>query len=139
MAKLVTFMYANESRNDNNNGQNIQVITNPLLSLKLMFIPGQLSFSVIFGIAEFNYEEIHTAQFKLIDPDGNIVIDTKEFNIPKIGIDKNADGFIGSLDLRNVVFRTNGYYKTELFFDGEKLKDDTILVAEADTNGGNGI
>lgn len=136
MAKLVTFMYANESRNDTSNGQNIQIITNPLLSLKLMFIPGQLSFSVIFGITDFDYNKEHRAQFKLIDPKGDVVIDTGEFHIPKIGNDKNNDGFVGSLDLRNLVFRIKGNYKTELWFDGEKLKDDTILVTEVDSNGG---
>lgn len=140
LAKLVTFMYANEARNDNVNGQNMHTINNPLLALKPAFIPGQLSFAVIFGITDFDFTKEHTFQFRLTAPDGKIAIDTGEIPIPAPkNIDgqnlSKSDGFIGSFDLRNVVFLTEGLYRDEVIFDGVKLREDEILVTGAGING----
>ncbi|MCR1897827.1 hypothetical protein NSA47_02340 [Irregularibacter muris] len=138
MAKLMTFMYANETRNDFINGQNIQTINTPLLSLKPAFVPGQLSFSVIFGINEFDFAKEHAFQYKLMDPDGNIVVDTGIIQIPPNPNKENIpkiDGFVGDFDLRNVVFMKEGKYKYEVIFDNTKLKDDYIIVKGAGING----
>lgn len=137
MAKLVTFMYANEARNDFINGQPIQTINAPLLSLKPVFIPGQLSFAVIFGITEFDFGKEHTFQYRLINPDGDIAVDTGVITMPANPNNDEAitmDGFIGNFDLRNVVFMNEGQYKYEVIFDGIKLKDDYIMVKGAGIN-----
>lgn len=139
MAILTAFMYANETRNDvMPNGQSNQTINNPLLALKPMFIPGQLSFTVIFGITDFELDKDHTVQYRLLDPEGNIVIDTGVVHLPKFIHEQapDTDGFIGNFDLRNVVFMTKGAYRTELLFDNKKLKDDVILVKEGKLNAG---
>jgi len=139
MAILTAFMYANETRNDvMPNGQNNQVISAPLLALKPVFIPGQLSFSVIFGITDYEYDRDHTVQYRLLDPSGNPVIDTGIVHLPKFIHEQvpETDGFIGNFDLRNVVLMNKGNYKTELIFDNIKLKDDVILVKEGKLNAG---
>lgn len=139
MAKLTAFMYANEARNDiMPNGQAVQSVINPLLSLKPAFIPGQLSFAVIFGITDFDFNKEHTFQYRLLDPDGNIVIDTGIVPMPtNPNEDERAkmDGFIGNFDIRNAIFRKEGLYKNEILFDGVKLKDDYISVKGADIDG----
>lgn len=137
MAKLITFTYANEVINQTIDGHDNQIINNPLLALKPMFIPGQLSFSVVFGITDIDPNKDHIFQYKLVSPDGQVVVDTGDIKITKYSNmqDKKVDGFLGSLDLRNVVFRTRGFYKTELIFNGDKLMEGTILVTEDDPNG----
>lgn len=139
MAILTAFMYANETRNDiMPNGQSNQVISTPLLALKPVFIPGQLSFSVIFGITDFEYNMDHTVQYRLLDPNGDVVIDTGVVHLPKFIHEQapETDGFIGNFDLRNVVLMNKGEYKTQLIFDNIKLKDDVILVKEGKLNAG---
>lgn len=138
MAKLMTFMYANEARNDFINGQSIQAINTPLLSLKPAFIPGQLSFAVIFGITEFDFSKEHTFQYRLIGPDEKIVVDTgivpMSANFSGGDVSK-LDGLVGNFDLRNVVFMKEGKHRYEVIFDGIKLKDDYIIVKGAGFNG----
>ena len=140
MAILTAFMYANETRTDvMPNGQSTQLISTPLLALKPLFIPGQLSFSVVFGITDFEHDKDHTVQYRLLDSNGNAVIDTGLVHLPKVIHNQapETDGFIGNFDLRNVVLMNKGEYRTELIFDGVKLKDDIILVKEGKLNAGN--
>lgn len=132
--KLETFMYANDIKSEIISGKKTQIINSPLLSLKPYSLPGQFSFSIIFGISDIDLEVHHDIGYILKPVDGAPVVDIANARVEPFSVDdrKNADGLIGSIDLRNVIFKTAGIYEYKLFIDGKLLKNDEIKVAGAD-------
>ena len=131
MSKLLNFVYclSVERENEKVSASNILSILTP------EFIPGSFSFAIVFSISDVNPTEKNTIKviFKNSEEDITLV-DSGEIIIPapetkdgtnlldeKIGLDL-------SMDLRNVVFEKEGFYTTQIFFNGELIGEREIRV-----------
>ncbi|MDQ0162012.1 DUF6941 family protein [Aeribacillus alveayuensis] len=134
MPKISTFMYCDRAEL---NPQGQMHITNPLLVMNPVFVPGMYSFSVVFGVQGLDNESDHTLRVLFLSPNENEppLIDTNTISLPKgtapkimISLPPEQKGMMFNMDFRNVVFKTEGTYKTRVYFDGENLGDYPIYV-----------
>ena len=103
-------------------------IMNPQHILRPKFIPGQFSFAITFGILDFDISLPHSLRYTFSSPEGAKLIDTAEsIQLPPFvnelmnDLPTDMQGFLTSLDFKNVVFETEGEYKSEIFIDGVSL------------------
>jgi hypothetical protein len=127
MAKVSTFLYCEGVQNDvTPTGPKMHII-GPMQILTPMFIPSMFSFSVVIGIIDTNMKMPHKFRLLLKGPDEQIIIDTGESIIPinnaKVipNLPEDMQGFMGSIDFRNVAIRQEGTYEIEVFFDDESM------------------
>jgi hypothetical protein len=134
MPKISTFMYC-ERAEPNPQGQ--MHITNPLLVINPVFIPGMFSFSIVFGVIGIDNDLDHQMQLLFLSPDENEapIINTNTITLPKgvapvtmISLPPEQKSMMFNLDFRNVVFKKEGIYKTSVFIDGENMGDYPIFV-----------
>lgn len=125
-------MYCDKAE-QNQNGQ--LTINNPLLVINPVFVPGLFSFSVVFGVMGINFDFDHTVRLVFLDGEDNVIIDSNNISLPKgvipddaIGLPPEERGFMFNLDFRNVVFKTEGTYKTQVYIDGDLMGDYPIFV-----------
>lgn len=134
MPNISNFMYC-ERIEPGPNGQ--LLLTNPLLIINPMFVPGMFSFGVVFGIKDMNLDENHALRLLFLSPDEKDapIIDTN--NLPlaretlsgqKIGLPVEEQGVMLNLDFRNVVLKSEGTYKTVIILDGVTLGEYSIYV-----------
>lgn len=134
MPHITTFMYSEGHFQENTpNGPKPHVVA-PLLVLTPFFIPGTLSFSVTLGILEVDIERENKLNLKFINPVGEIIIDTGELKLPIINdpnifsLPQDMRGMTLCVGFQNAVFRTEGTYKTQVFFNEELLGEFPIKV-----------
>jgi hypothetical protein len=134
MPRIATFMYCDRAEP---NPQGQLNITNPLLAINPVFIPGMFSFAMVFGVVDIDKDEDHTVQVQFFTPnDGEgPLIDTNTINLTKgsiqeekSGLPPHLSGMMFNLDFRNVVFKTEGIYKSHVYFDGEFLGEFPIYA-----------
>lgn len=103
---------------------------------ELVMIPRKLDqskFSIVCSLVDFNPFEDHTGYFIITDPDGSEVIKTDNFSLPASednnddAIDTTISGVTLGMDLL-IQFYKSGLYKTELYFDDEKIGEFSIPV-----------
>lgn len=140
MPRISTFMYS-ERVETNNQGQ--MNIANPLLALNPMYIPGMFSFCITFGVIGFDQQMDHSLRILFLSPiEGeDPIIDTKSLpispgNFPRkeIGLPPEQKGTVFNLDFRNVVFKNEGLYKTQVYFDGDLLGEYPIYARAGENN-----
>ena len=112
------------------NAMNVQTVLTP------EFIPGTLSFSIVFFIQDLDY--LHSAtkiQVRFLDPEKKVVSDSGELVVPQIKEDPSAlnlpqkyKGINLTLELKNMVFETEGEYTTEIMVNGDTLLSKPIYV-----------
>lgn len=136
MPIITTFMYSEGTFNEAiPNGQRLHIVS-PLLNLIPAFIPGTLSFSVNFGILDIDMEKEHNIQLKFVNSSNeeDVIVDTNEIPFPivndpqMIELPPDMRGIMINVGFQNVVFRTEGTYKTIVYFDGESLGEYPIKV-----------
>lgn len=136
MPRITTFMYSEGTLHEPiPNGQRLHVVS-PLITFTPVFIPGTMSFSVTIGLLDIDIEKEHTLQLKFISPilDEDAVIDTGVVDVPRnidpsmFELPPDMRGIILNLGFQNVVFRHEGIYKTQVFFDGDSLGEYPIQV-----------
>lgn len=134
MPRISTFMYA-ERAEPNPQGQ-IQ-ITNPLMVINPMFVPGMFSFTIIFGVVGIDNETDHTMQILFKGPnDEPPIINTNTIPLPKgavpmvkeLELPREHKGMMFNLDFRNVVFKSEGIYTSQVYIDGDLLGEYPIFV-----------
>ncbi|MED3854229.1 hypothetical protein P4607_22970 [Priestia megaterium] len=140
MPRISTFMYCESTQfigQPNSNNQKL-TIENPLHVFAPPFIPGTFSFGIVFGLLGIDPSEEHALRLvfsysKGTDP----VIDTGSVNIPKQlenNVPVETNGFMMNMDFRNVIFREEGSYETQLFLNGEILGTFPIIVKRGESN-----
>jgi len=136
------FVYSDSAQQQPTPQGNQLHILNPQHILMPMFIPGQFSFAITFGILDFDVTLPHVIKYTFSSPDGAVLVDTEDkiqlppINDPAVNdLPVDMRGFLTSLDFKNVVFATQGEYKSEIFFDGVSLDTFEIKVKGRNTNG----
>lgn len=135
MPRISTFMYA-ERTEPNQQGQ--MTVSNPLLVINPIFVPGMFSFSIIFGVIGISNQSDHTMQIIFNSPneEDEPLINTGIIPLSKgmapfektLDLPPEQKGMMFNLDFRNVVFKTEGIYKSTVFIDGEMLGEHPIYV-----------
>ena len=127
MARVSTFIYAEESHNEvNPKGQRMNIV-NPLLIFSPKYLPGQFSFSVAIGILEVDYSQTHVFRYLLRGPksEREPIVDTGNVPIPSQLNPRNLplemQGIFIGFDLRNIDLEDEGKYTSEAFIDGVSL------------------
>jgi hypothetical protein len=135
MPHVSMFMYCENATNDMTPQGPKLNITGPLHILTPMFVPGMFSFSIVFGILDLETDIDHAIRviFRSSVAGEEHLIDTgKDILIPrnseKNDLPKDMRGLMMSLDFKNVVFRSEGLFLTEVLFDGESLGQFPIKV-----------
>lgn len=142
MERITNFIYCLNVANIQNE-QGTTLNANGILATLLPeFIPGMFSFSIVFtilGLKEKTYD--FGVLFK--DPEGNVVVDTGVVSVPfkeislndknKVSLPDEEKGLTLSLDLKNVILKTNGYYSTNVFCDGKNLGEFKIYAKGKNT------
>lgn len=128
MPKISTFMYCEGSMNEIlPNGQQRIHIVSPQHFFAPQFIPGTLSFSVVFGILEIDTTLPHDLRFFLKSPSGESIVDPGLINIPVnttpdvMSMPEDMRGFIVNLSFQNVILRDEGEFFSEIYLDDEKI------------------
>lgn len=133
MAKLVSFMMSSLAQNiPNPAGGMVQQLTNPLIVLRPRYIPSEYSFSIIFGINDFDLAKENTLRIVLRTPGNETLIDTGDGKLPATSTDalipKEFQGAVLSAPFQNVEFKDEGVYHLEVIFNGESLGTQDIPV-----------
>lgn len=140
MPYISTFVYAEDSNAElTPQGQKLHII-NPQQIFLPMFVPGMFSFAVAFGILEVNTQESHRIRYVFYSPvEGELpLIDTGEVVLPIVtednGVPIDMQGIMLNLNFRNVPFRLEGAYKSEIYLDGNLLGIFPIKVRGKERN-----
>lgn len=135
------FVYSDSAQPQQTPQGNQLHILNPQHILRPMFIPGQFSFAITFGILDFDTSIPHLIKYTFSSPNGDILIDTGDgIQLPPIDnvalkeLPLDMRGFLSSLEFKNIVFATEGEYKSEIFFDGVSLDTFGIKVKGMSAN-----
>lgn len=115
MLKITSFVYCSAIE---------QTPAGPALKGILQYLapkmfPTEYSFSISFGVYDLGKMENLKVRYVFKDPNGEIVNDTKQFDIP-ISEDMQKHNHIGiqlNLDLKNVVLREQGEYFSEVYIN----------------------
>ena len=137
MVRLANFIYcinAERTATDDGNGGNINAM-GIMAAITPEFVPGTFSFSIIFSVLGVDTTENNTVQviFKK-DSEENSLVDTGIITVPPIsdqnltGIPDEYKGMNMSMDLRNVIFESEGVYTTKVIFNGIELENKPIYV-----------
>jgi len=139
--KVSVFMYSESAQPEPTPQGNKLRVMNPQHILRPMFIPGQFSFAITFGILDFDVSLSHIIKYIFSSPDGTVLVDTADsIQLPPIDnpalndLPTDMRGFLTSLDFKNVVFSTEGEYKSDIFFDGLLLDSFRIKVKGMSAN-----
>ena len=134
MPHVSTFVYAEDTIQDNTPQGPRLLIVGPQQILSPLFVPGTYSFSVMFGVVGANMHEAHTLRhiFRTSSAEDPPIVDSGDMPVPPRTEDRDLpedmDGFMSSLNLKNVVFRAEGTYVSEIFFDGHNIGEFPIKV-----------
>jgi hypothetical protein len=133
---ISSFVYCEDAKQEMSN-QGIKMhVTNPFASLLPMFIPGSFSFSVCIGIAGITPDREHTLRyiFKQSEGSSEPLIDTGDIKFamntdPSLSlVPFEYQGAVLSMDFKNVVFRMNGEYVSDIYINGEHVAKYPIMA-----------
>lgn len=138
MAKLSMFVVCDNINNINVNAggeiRSVPQLTAPQVVLRPMFIPGSFSFGIAAGVVGVNLQEKTKVRFTIANPEGKIINDSGETEFPIIdqadSLPTEYQGFMLSMDIRNIVFEMPGDYIFTLFVNGEEAGSHEIPVFE---------
>lgn len=125
MPYISTFMYCENTQNENTPEGNKLHIIGPMHIITPMFIPSMFSFCVTFGILDLCLNEQHILRYVFKSPNGEIVVDTKDIHLPiqelKEDLPKEMNGILLNMDFRNIALKIEGKYNSEIFVDEHSL------------------
>ncbi|MZP30579.1 hypothetical protein GTO91_12730 [Heliobacterium undosum] len=132
MPYISSFLYAEDSVQLP--GQPLNIV-NPQIVLRPMFVPGMFSFTIVFGISEVVVTEAHTLRCIFCGPEGEVVLDTGAFDVPvqPDAIKRKDDpietqALMVNMNFRNVPFKCEGRYNTQVFLDGTNIGNVPVMV-----------
>lgn len=137
MANLTNFIYCINAERvpaGNGKGESINAI-GVLATLTPEFVPGTFSFSIIFSILDIDISGNNIIRIVFSkDGEDKTLVDSGTVLIPPISNDDAIDlpaeykGLNMSMDFRNVIFESEGIYKTTIFFNDQLLSVNPIYV-----------
>jgi len=135
MAYVSTFVYSDSVQTELGPNGPKQTIVTPLIHFSPMFIPGNFSFAVTYGIMDLRENSNHELQFifkspvneQLLIDSGNVQINVGP-NLTGNNMPEHAQGVIVQMDFRNIAFRVEGIYKSEVILNGKSLGEFPIPV-----------
>lgn len=137
MANVTNFVYCGNIRT--NEETSALDAVNVMSQIVLTNIPENFSFSLMFSIfCENGVSEKNTIRVVFSGKNGDVA-DTDVVNLPPVNNIKELPlTFTMSWDLRNISFKSEGIYETNVYFDDEQIYSAPILVkvAKGDLNEG---
>lgn len=137
MAKITNFIYCLNAEKVTTNGDGGETINanGIMAALTPEFVPGTFSFSILFSVldADITVNNNIRIAFGKKDVDKKLV-DSGIIHLPpmpdkdEVGLPKEYKGLNMSMDLRNVIFESEGLYCTEIIFNGEILGEYPVYV-----------
>ena len=116
-------------------GTVVPQLTLPKTVLRPQFIPSAFSFGIAVGVEGIDLQKNHKMRFKICDPDGNIVQESGDNELPALSEDdslpKEYQGYTLSIDIRNLVINKPGIYVFSLFVNDNEIYSKEIPVFEA--------
>lgn len=121
----VKMIVAQDIQTQQNNGQQQQVVINPIQVLRTPYIPTMLSIGVVFVVSGLNPKIQHTFSIAIKPKDnGKSIFESgKAQSIPNI----NPDNFVLSANLSNINVEIEGEYVGILTID-ETEYDDSFFI-----------
>lgn len=132
--KVTTFIYCLGTTNSDANNKAVNAMgILPILTPE--FIPSTYSFSIVVGIRGVDYSKPHRMSIIFMDEDKNPLVEARDFPIQKTEETENTldlppkfRGLTVAMDMRNVIFRKEGVYSTQVEFDGQKMGEFEIYA-----------
>lgn len=132
MAKLCSFIVC-ESLNSlpGENGL-VPMLVAPQIALRPQFVPGNFSFGLAFGISEINLKVNNKFRFNITSPDGAIVYDTGEKELPVLSkpdtLPPEYQGFSMTTDIRNLAVPCEGAYSFSIYLNGDEIATKKVPI-----------
>lgn len=134
MAKLVSFMICDTVNNipGLENDGIVQTLVAPQIAVRPQFIPGNFSFGVAVGVSGVDLKKDNTVRFTVGDPKGNIIRDSGNSTLPvvpaKDSLPKEYQGFMLSMDIRNLPIEEEGCYVFKLYLNNDMIGEREIPI-----------
>lgn len=104
---------------------NIPQLSGPQVVLRPKFIPGNFSFGIAAGVIGVDLSTNNDVRFTISSPDGTIIQDSGSASFPALAnedtLPSEYQGFMLTLDVRNLVIEKEGIYKFRLWINGEEI------------------
>ncbi|BBH19845.1 hypothetical protein Back11_11900 [Paenibacillus baekrokdamisoli] len=128
MPRMFNFIYSESVQTEITPTGQKPIIIGPMMNFKPAFIPGNFSFAVTFSISGVTFNQDHKIQYLFFAPGENQpLIDSGEILVNvQISSDQErlpeyARGIQINMDFRNIIFRKEGDYESEIMFNGDSL------------------
>lgn len=133
MATITTFMICDNIENvPTSGGGAVPRLVAPQVALRPQFVPGNFSFGVAVGVCDVNLHKRIVLQYTITDPKGKLVQDSGPTEFPAIDapdtMPSEFQGFVMSIDVRNLMITAEGKYLFTLYIDGELIGSHEIPV-----------
>lgn len=103
----------------------IPQLVGPQSVLRPQFIPSTFSFGLAVGVAGVDSNVQNVIRFTISNPEGAIIHDSGDNVFPPIGFDdtmpKEYQGFMMSLDIRNLLIEKEGAYSFTLYVNNTEI------------------
>ena len=124
MAKIVSFVVCDLINNmPADNMGVIPSIVAPQIALRPQVIPSNFSFGIAVGIADMNLQITNKVRFTVADPDGNIVHDSGESDLPAAPemdtLPQQYQGFMMCIDIRNLLVQSEGAFTFSFYLNND--------------------
>ena len=111
---------------------NIPQLMGPQCVLRPQYIPGAFSFGLAVGVIGIDSSAENSIRFTISDPDKRIVQDSGKNVFPPLGNDdtmpKEYQGFMLSLDIRNLPVEKEGVYTFTLYVNDIEIGSNIIPI-----------
>lgn len=103
-------------------GVSIPTLNGPQAVLRPLFIPSSFSFGISAGVIGIDLTKPNSIRFVITNPDKKIIQDSGESGFPALpegdSLPIEYQGFMLTLDIRNLVIEKEGVYVFELYVNG---------------------
>lgn len=131
MTRISTFVYCEGVQNENTPKTVKNNIIGPMNVLRPMYIPGTFSFSIFVSILGVDLNQDHNLRITF-SYEESIIVDTGNSLLAaqklESDLPESERGFMLNMDLRNVVLKKEGSYKTSVYLDENLLGEYPIYV-----------
>ena len=133
MPELVSFMICDTINNiPGSNDSIVQTLVAPQIAVRPQFVPGNFSFGVALGVSGIDLEMENTVKFIVEDPEGKVIQDSGISKLPivpeKDTLPKKYQGFLLSMDIRNLVIEKEGCFIFKIYINNELIGSKEIPV-----------
>ena len=141
MAKVSFIIFAEETMTQNQIKPDL-LIRNPKISLVPAYIPGQFSFSIVFGLVGLQNKEHYTLRMKFMHKESGAIV--AEFNGMEFDFEMDlndpvsakTNGTVININMNNVIFEKEGTYEIEMELDGSITRQEIEVLGARSVSGG---